>query len=274
MSLTEGLSNCALVGFSGFVGQNLLNQSTFQHFYNSKNIEEIKNKQFDIVVASCCPAQKWLANKEPEKDHQIIQGLINIFETVEVTKLFICISTIDVYKQSLNLDEDYDCSIDAENHHAYGRNRLYFENFVERKYNGKYLIVRLPALFGNFLKKNYIYDLLNNNGLQNINPNTKFQWYNLNNLTKDILIAINHNVKLINFFTEPILTQSIVENCFQDKQNQIQPFNLNGNLAIVYDLKTKYSNIFNNAPNGYIDSTQSVLNQLIEWVQIQKSNSN
>lgn len=48
----------ALVGYTGkfkfpyqgFVGQNLAQQYSFSHFYNSKNLEEIRGKSFDLVI--------------------------------------------------------------------------------------------------------------------------------------------------------------------------------------------------------------------------------
>ena len=56
----------ALLGFSGFVGQTLLKQTQFNWKYNSKNIESIRGETFDTIVCAAAPAQKWIANKNPE----------------------------------------------------------------------------------------------------------------------------------------------------------------------------------------------------------------
>ena len=41
-------SDC-LIGYTGFVGQKLLNQKKFKFLFNSKNIDKIKNKEFNYV---------------------------------------------------------------------------------------------------------------------------------------------------------------------------------------------------------------------------------
>ncbi len=38
----------ALIGHTGFVGSNLLKQAEFDRCYNSKNIEEIVDEQFEF----------------------------------------------------------------------------------------------------------------------------------------------------------------------------------------------------------------------------------
>ena len=44
----------------------------------------------------------------------------------------------------------------------------------------------LPGVFSKNIKKNIIYDLIHNNNVSEINSDSIFQWYNLENLTKDI----------------------------------------------------------------------------------------
>ena len=63
----------AIIGYSGFVGQNLLKQTNFTHLYRSNDIEEIMDEDFDMVVCAGLPADKWLANKDPEGDRRIVE---------------------------------------------------------------------------------------------------------------------------------------------------------------------------------------------------------
>ncbi len=65
------------------------------------------------------------------------------------------ISTIDVFKNSIGKNEDY--SPDAIE--AYGSNRGYLENLCRSNFE-KCHIIRLPGLFGENLKKNFLYDLI------------------------------------------------------------------------------------------------------------------
>jgi len=69
----------------------------------------------------------------------------------------VLISTVDVYKKPVDVDED--SIMDTENLHAYGANRLWLEEQVVEEFPEAY-IVRLPGLFGKNLKKNFLYDYI------------------------------------------------------------------------------------------------------------------
>jgi nucleoside-diphosphate-sugar epimerase len=148
--------NNALIGYTGFVGSNIYRQANFNQVYNSKNIIEIGGKEFDIIVCAGVSAIKWLANKNPHKDLEEINRLISHLDKVTAKK-FVLISTIDVYDKALNVDESTIPETTEQDN--YGRNRYYLENWVKNKFEN-HLIVRLPALFGEGLKKNFIYDLI------------------------------------------------------------------------------------------------------------------
>lgn len=145
-----------LVGYTGFVGSNLYEEFEFSGVYNSKNIEQAYGTNPDLLVYSGVPAQKFLANKEPEKDFDVIKNAIENIKKINPKKL-VLISTIDVYKKPVDVNED-DVII-KEDLEAYGRNRFYLEEWVRNNYND-YLIVHLPGLYGKNLKKNFIYDLI------------------------------------------------------------------------------------------------------------------
>ena len=49
----------AIIGYTGFVGSNLLKFYKFDYFYNSKNFEDAKNKSFDTIFFCGVPAVKW-----------------------------------------------------------------------------------------------------------------------------------------------------------------------------------------------------------------------
>jgi hypothetical protein len=61
----------ALVGYTGFVGSNFMQQHSFTSLFNSKNINEIADQQFNLLVCAGVSAVKWLANQEPENDLKI-----------------------------------------------------------------------------------------------------------------------------------------------------------------------------------------------------------
>ena len=116
----------ALIGYTGFVGSILCEQFQFDDFYNSKNIEDIQGKTYDLVVCAGAPAEKWKANKDPETDLRTISRLLSCFESVQ-TKSFVVISTVDVYKIPILVDEN--TLIDKDCLSPYGKHRFILENF-------------------------------------------------------------------------------------------------------------------------------------------------
>ena len=121
----------ALIGNTGFIGKEFLNQKNFQEFYNSKNINKIKNKNFYEVVCAGAPGLKWFANKYPIKDKKKILKLINCLKKIKVRKKFILISTVDVFSKIKNINER--SLPQPKKNNFYGANRLLLENFVKKK---------------------------------------------------------------------------------------------------------------------------------------------
>lgn len=232
--LGSEMSN-ALIGFSGFVGSTLLKQAPFESLYRSTNIGEIEGKSFNTVVCAGAPAQKWIANREPEADRQTIEGLIEHLKSM-TCKTFVLISTVDVFKNPLGVDED--TPIEEAGLHAYGLNRRLLEKFVESHFSN-YLIVRLPGLVGPGLRKNVIFDFLNDNNLPTIDSRGVFQFYPMVNLWYDIQIALDAGLKLVHLTAEPISVADVSAQGFGKSFEQAQ-----ANSPAVYDLRTRHAQIF------------------------------
>lgn len=146
----------ALIGYSGFVGGNINSQHKFDDLYDIFNINDIKGKEYDLLVCAGVKAQKWYANMHEEEDLKDIFELMNLLKEVTIHK-FVLISSVDVYDNPIGVDEN--SYIDKDKNNAYGRNRYILENYIRDTYQ-EHLIIRLPALFGKGLKKNFIYDCL------------------------------------------------------------------------------------------------------------------
>jgi hypothetical protein len=204
------LKNTALIGHTGFVGSNLLQQNSFDHTYNSKNFKESEGSNFGLVVCAGISAVKWLANRYSENDRAEIEMLKLTLQKV-TADYFVLISTIDVYNNPRSVTENDEPSM--TNHHAYGTHRYEFEHFVTSRFKNT-LVLRLPSLFGPGLKKNAIFDLLTNSNIDQINPAGKFQWYPVVRLWDDIKKAAAADLHLLNISTEPITTSAIAKNFF------------------------------------------------------------
>lgn len=246
-----------LLGYTGFVGGNLLAQRRFDSLFNSKNIQELRGRDFDDVYCAAAPASKWKANQQPEEDRKTIMGILDILSTIHA-KRFILISTIDVYPVLKGVDESY--NVHSLPNHAYGTHRLLLEDQVRELFDDVY-IVRLPALFGQGLKKNIIYDLLHDNCLEQIQPESVFQYYCLDRLWADIQVQIASGVRLLNLFTEPIPTRMILERFFRDRARVGEK----ANPPVEYDLFTRHAALFGSG-SKYIESREDVLRRLESYI--------
>jgi len=242
-------TNDCLIGHTGFVGSTLARQTGFASNYRSTTIGDIEGQSFDTVVCAGAPAQKWIANREPEADREKIHGLIAHLKTIQC-KTFILISTVDVFKTVLAVDED--TLVDESGLHAYGLHRRLLEKFVESHFPD-HLIVRLPGLVGPGLRKNVIFDFLNDNNLHAIDSRGVFQFYPMVNLWYDIQTARAAGLKLVHFTAEPINVADIALQGFG------RPFdNTLTNPAAVYDMQTRHAQVFGAAGRYQYSARETV----------------
>jgi hypothetical protein len=146
-----------LIGHSGFVGSNLKKNISFDKLYNSQNVRDAFGLNPDICVYSGVKSEKFLANKFPEEDLEHINDAIENIIKINPKKL-ILISTIDVFNQTKNVNEDF--IIDKNHLSPYGWSRRTLEEWVVKNIKDHH-IVRLPALYGENLKKNFVFDMMN-----------------------------------------------------------------------------------------------------------------
>lgn len=239
----------ALIGFSGFVGSTLLKQAPFDALYRSTNIADIKNRSFDIVVCAGAPAQKWIANREPEADRRKIDDLIENLKTIRC-KTFVLISTVDVFTSSIGVDEA--TPVDESGLHAYGVHRRLLEKFVESSFPS-HLVVRLPGLVGPGLRKNVIFDFLNSNNLAVIDSRSVFQFYPMVNLWYDIQIALIASLRLVHMTAAPISVGDASKHGFG------KPFDQTFlTVPATYDMRTRHARIFGCAGNYQYNTRETI----------------
>lgn len=245
-----------IIGNTGLIGKTLCRNIKFDVLLNSSNIHLFNNlvNDGDEIYLSCLPATKWLVNKSIPDDLKRISELIKIISTRTYSKVTL-ISTIDVYCEApLKSDESYSPKFSKL---SYGANRYFFEQLIADYVKTKDLkIFRLPALFNNDISKNILYDLIHNHNISEINPDTKFQWYNLDLLVKDICYYTDMypNESIFNLFTEPIETIEII-NLFDNLKSNITKKNT---IPAQYDYTTKFSE--------YIQCKESVFIEIKKFI--------
>jgi len=171
------------------------------------------------------------------------------------------VSTVDVYPVPIEVDEE--TPIESRLASAYGRHRRVLERFVEDHFDS--LIVRLPGLFGTGIKKNIIYDFMHHNNVDQIHPDSRFQFYWLDQLWRDIQIVLKHPITLVNFATEPISAEEVAREGFG-----ILLSNRPQSPPAQYDFRTKHAALLG-GDRGYLYTKEQVLTSLKHFLADQNS---
>jgi len=252
------MGKTALIGYTGFVGGGIAAQAQFDDLYNSSNIADIEGKEYDLVVSAANRAEMWRINQEPEKDLAEINEFIEHIKKATIKKL-VLVSTVGVYKNPNGADED--TPIETDGLLPYGANRYHLEQFCSEHFDT--LIVRLPGLFGQGLKKNVIFDLLNDNNVDKIHYAGSYQYYNLGNIWKDIQIALDNNLQLVNLATEPVRTDEVAAYAFgiPDFKNEPEGFK-----PAFWDMHSKHAALFG-GEGPYLYNKQQELDDIKTFVQ-------
>lgn len=243
----------ALIGSTGFVGGHLQKGFEFKHKYNSANISEIKGLSTDLLVCAGLPAEKWKANSNPEADWSNMADLSQKISSVSAD-MGILISTIDVFQPALDVTEDDRPNYVGEG--AYGRNRAWFEAFFVSHFSNS-IVIRLPGLFASNLKKNFIYDLINNrlDQVSKVHQKSKFQFFDIEEIWQTIDKCKENNISLLNVATEPVSAQEIA-NLFD--------VSLTGSTnRVEYRMKSNYSELFHGT-GGYLQEKSKVIQGILK----------
>ena len=149
------MGRTVLVGSTGFVGGNLLASHAFDAACHSTDVADQFGKDNDLVVYAGVPAAMYLANQDPEADLAVMRAARENLRRLAARQV-VLVSSVCVYADSRGKTE-----ADKPEGAAlapYGANRLQLERWVREDFENA-LIVRLPALYGKGLKKNFLYDL-------------------------------------------------------------------------------------------------------------------
>jgi len=245
----------ALIGYTGFVGSNLLRQHSFDACFNSSNIEQIAGRGFDLVVCCGARAEKWKANAEPERDLDGIERLTRALEQVNARKV-VLVSTVDVFMNPVDVDEESPTPTAGLS--PYGRHRRRLEQIVAARFDSS--IIRLVGLYGRGLKKNVIYDFLYDNNVHAIDSRGVFQYYDIDRLWGDIGLALDHELPLVHLPTEPVSVSDVARAGFGiEFTNEVAP------VPARYDVHTRYAALFGGSV-PYVENRTDTLARLAAFV--------
>lgn len=245
----------ALIGYTGFVGTNMLAQRPFDARFNSSNIEDIAGGDYDLVVCAGAPAEKWKANADPARDLAAIQRLADALLRARASRV-VLISTVDVFANPAGVDES--SAVITQGLHAYGRNRRLLEELVASRFDTT--IVRLPGLYGPGLKKNVIFDFLHDNDVHKIDSRGVFQFYDLARLWHDVDTATSNGLSLVHLPPEPVSVADVARVAFGlEFENHSAPE------PARYDVRTRHASLFGGS-GSYIENAASSLGGIARFV--------
>lgn len=131
----------------------------------------------------------------------------------------------------------------------------------------KLMVVRLPALTGWNLRKNIIFDLVHDNMVDQIDPASRFQFYDLERLWQDIATASDAGLDLVHLVTEPVLTGDIVARFFPRAAIGQPP----ASGSADYDFRTRHAERFGGRA-GYIYGGSEVFRRIGAYVAGARAN--
>ena len=305
------MANELLVGSTGFVGGNLLASHDFSAVCHSSDIANHFGARPDLCVYAGVPAAMFLANADPEADLAVMAAARENLRRIAPRRL-VLISTIAVYEDSRGRDED--SPMDSENLPAYGKNRLQLERWVRQDHPDA-LIVRLPALYGKGLKKNFLYDLHTitpamlrpekynelaakselvkaayspaDNGFYKLNgavdaaalrawfaaadfnalaftdSRSRYQFYNLGRLWRDISAALAAGLTLLNLTTPPLTAAAVYEAVTGKAgwKNEL------AKTPFAYDLRSRFAGVLAPGAQDYLCSEQQELDDIVQFMK-------
>ena len=219
---------------------------------NSSNLHEMAGKEYVAMYLACMPGTKWIANRWPEEDAATFARLCEILATTRCRGPVVLFSTVDV----LNMGDE--STTESWATHPYGRHRRTFEVFVRDHYGAAATyVLRQPALFGQGLKKNVLFDLLYQpEQAQRIPDDAEFQWYDVQQLGNDIQRCLDKDIHLVHLVSPPITLGASRRRWFPEAIQAAQT----NQPVIHYNLTTQHS------PTHYWTSSEAILNAMDVWI--------
>ncbi|MFL0410647.1 NAD-dependent epimerase/dehydratase family protein [Microbacterium paludicola] len=239
--MADSPKKTALIGYTGFVGSNILDSKPFDDLYNSSNIHEIEGREYDLVVTAGNRADSFRINNHGDEDRAEVDSLVDRILSARIRRL-VLISTVCVYPGDTTPSESTPLSEDGLT--PYGANRLHQERRLAEAVDTT--IIRLPQLYGARLKKGVVYDLANDYRVEHIRPETRFQHYDVRRLWDDIAAAMDNGLPALNVATPPIVNAELAAEVFgRDISSQI-PAEPESPFARMYtrDMRTEHAGLY------------------------------
>jgi hypothetical protein len=211
---------------AGLVGNALHKQLPDSIIYDRTTSSNLPQQELDVLIVAAPTGSRISVNKDPIKDLEDCQQIINLLQQCRYNKL-IYISTVDVYANKTSANADPELQQPSV---SYGSNRWYLEQAMNRMPNIH--ITRIASLIDLSIDKNILYDLKDQVWLDKICLDSCIQWYPLKQLGIDVVRSITQKIRYQNLCSAPICNREIVQKFFpklisQLDQNVVTPITYN-----------------------------------------------
>jgi len=171
--------NILIIGHTGFIGRAVEKVLSKKHSVSNISLTEVDrnvfNMEFDIAVNCAGYAWKYQVNQFPYNAFIIEIDILRLLSELKFRKI-IHISSIDALGQS-----------------NYGQVKRFVEEQIKRKYDN--VIIRPAGLVGEGLKKNVVFDILNNNIVYD-NPDSIYNFITTTKLGQIIEMILDKGIKV------------------------------------------------------------------------------
>lgn len=163
-----------IIGSNGFVGSNVLEALKNEDIVliDRSNIDLCSSYDYRTLFICAGEARKWFVNSNVKDATKNVVDLYTSISRYRASQV-IYFSSIDVYNKDLTINDGYSTE-------PYGVTKLVLEELISKTF-ANCVIVRLGALFGKGLKKNFLFDLLNerHEWIEKQSSLSGFQYFNM-----------------------------------------------------------------------------------------------
>lgn len=237
--------SAALIGHTSFVGRNLDAQAhVFDLRLDETHLEELAGKKLELLVCATDPV-------EPEALERLTRALRGV-----TADRLVLLSSIEVYTRPEMVDEDGPVDPGP---------RSILEKLCRER--AATTILRLPTPFGPGLQGNVLADLMSGGRVYDHHPESVFQYYPLAHLWRDLHIALDRQIPILNLACEPIPTRELASTLFGRELPEIP----HDEEPAVQDVRSKHAGLWGGAPFGYLYGKERILGELKDFVERERA---
>ena len=187
-----------VLGAHGFVGSafvRLLSRLNVPHrAVGRKDYAEASGNFCDVLINAAGNSVKYLADRDPAADFaQSVELAVSAAHRFS-PRLYVLASSVDVYSDLDRPSTTHeDTPLDARRVSLYGFHKQIAESCVQR-HTSSWLIVRLAGMVGPGLRKNPVFDILNDQPLR-ISPESRYQFMSTDDVAEITWQLVGHGVR-------------------------------------------------------------------------------